>query len=485
MVIPACKQELPVLGRRTLVLGLASALLVAGGVAAQAQPGPAATNPAAAAQAGADAYQYGIPLLEFLRVRREMTSVRCPDEVGNAPVNTFSHVAAFPDATFRTVVAPNTDTLYSIAHLDLAAGPLLLHHPDMGHRYYSFAMLDPYTNVIATPGAREDGFQAASIVIRLAGQSITDAPRGARIVTSPSRRVWIIGRTLAGDRRDQLAAHTLMTRYSLTSLTGRHPTFPPGCMAGKPKTFPTPKDGPGFLAALNAALKDNPPPVRDATLLARLGPYGVGAGLSPEKAGLDPATLNALYHGVETKATTLLQEAKTSALTGAEQAAGWYTPQSDIGDYGTDYTFRAYIALLGLGANTSDEATYPTGLADGNGVLFDGSNNYRLTFARGEEPPATYFWSLTMYDTNGYLVANKANRYSLGPSHPPLTREADGSIVIEIRSTRPTDPKANWLPAPTSGGFRLNLRLYGPKPAALDGRWAAPGVQNLGPAAGA
>ncbi|MTD44662.1 DUF1254 domain-containing protein [Conexibacter sp. W3-3-2] len=116
-----------------------------------------APNPVAALAVGQAAHEYGFPLLEFLRVRREMTSVRCPDERGNAPVNAFSNVPVFADASARTVVAPNTDTLYSIAHLDLGKGPIVLRHPAMGTRYFSFAMLDPYTNVIATPGTREDG----------------------------------------------------------------------------------------------------------------------------------------------------------------------------------------------------------------------------------------------------------------------------------------------------------------------------------------
>ncbi|MCW2606992.1 MAG: hypothetical protein JWO60_1685 [Frankiales bacterium] len=468
--------------RRVLALAAATAVLLAGGAHASTAPGaPGATDPASALQVGADAYEYGLPLLEFLRVRREMTSVRCPDEQGNAPVNLFSHVSRFPDAAFRTVVAPNTDTLYSIAHLDLAKGPLLLRHPDMGSRYYSFAMLDPYTNVIATPGAREDGSRAGAVVVRLAGQDVTRAPRGARVVTSPARRVWVIGRTLAGDARDQRVAHGLMERYRLTTLDGRAPAVPAGCVPGRPRTFPTPKDGPGFVAALNAALRRNPPPVRDSSLLSRLRPYGIGAGLSPERAGLDPVTVAALYRGVATRAATLPTEAKAPALAGAAQHDGWYTPPSDIGDYGTDYRFRAMIALLGLGANTPDEATYPAGVTAGNGVLYDGSRSYRLTFPKGQEPPARYFWSLTMYDADGYLVDNDADRYSLGPSHPPLVRRPDGSVVIEVRHTRPTEPGVNWLPSPAQGGFRLNLRLYGPSPAALDGRWAPPPVQDLGP----
>ena len=64
------------------------------------------------------------------------------------------------------MVAPNTDTLYSIAHLDLGKGPIVLSHPRMGKRYYSFELLDPYTNVIDIPGLREDGGGAGSYLIR-------------------------------------------------------------------------------------------------------------------------------------------------------------------------------------------------------------------------------------------------------------------------------------------------------------------------------
>src|ERR1044072_2135251 len=119
-----------------------------------------------AAALGAQAYDYGFPLLEFLRVRSEMTSVRCPDDKGDAPVNSFSNAGGFADADARTGVAPNTDTLYSIAHLDLKKGPVVLSHPDMGKRYYSFELLDPYTNVIDIPGLREDGPRARSYEIR-------------------------------------------------------------------------------------------------------------------------------------------------------------------------------------------------------------------------------------------------------------------------------------------------------------------------------
>jgi hypothetical protein len=83
-----------------------------------------------------------------------------------------------------------------------------------------------------------------------------------------------------------------------------------------------------------------------------------------------------------------------------------------------------------------------------------------------------------MYDTDGYLVPNPIDRYSLGPSHPPLVKKPDGSIVVAIQRNEPTEPRVNWLPSP-AGGFRLNLRLYGPRKAALSGDWRPPSVTRM------
>ena len=115
--------------------------------------------------------------------------------------------------------------------------------------------------------------------------------------------------------------------------------------------------------------------------------------------------------------------------------------------------------MIGLGANTPDEAIYPTGLTDSTGGLLNGANDYRITFAPGEQPPAKYFWSLTVYDSNGYLTPNPIDRYSLGPSHPPLIEKPDGSIVIALQHDEPTEDDVNWLPTPE--------RRLPPQPAAL------------------
>jgi hypothetical protein len=456
--------------------------LIALAVLALPQAASAAPTADEAEALGEQAYDYGFPLLEFLRVRSEMTSVDCPDTKGDAPVNSFSNARSFADAKARTVVAPNTDTLYSIAHLDLKKGPIVLSHPDMGKRYYSFELLDPYTNVIAIPGLREDGPDAARIEIRWTGQSPhwTEPSDPDRVIKSRYRRVWVIGRTLATDKADQKKAQQLMAKYRLTLPNCLERTFPNGCKPADPAEYPTPTDGPAFIDALNDALAKNPPPKRDDPFLNQLKQLGVGPGLSPETAGLSPDVLAALYKGVGDEAAALPSAARLSSFQDALQHDGWLLPAPNIGDYGTDYRFRAFVAIVGLGANTPDEAIYPTGIADASGALYDGANDYRLTFAPGDEPPAKYFWSVTMYDSSAYLVDNPIDRYSIGPSHPPLVKKPDGSIVIAIQQTEPTEADVNWLPSPP-GGFRLALRLYGPSKAARNGTWRAPGVVKLSP----
>ena len=100
-------------------------------------------------------------------------------------------------------------------------------------------------------------------------------------------------------------------------------------------------------------------------------------------------------------------------------------------------------------------------------------------------PPAKAFWSVTMYDTSydgtaGYLIENPINRYLINSTTQGLVYGEDGSLTITIQHEQPQDTteQANWLPAP-EGPFYLVLRIYWPKPAALDGTWNPPPVKRL------
>lgn len=452
-----------------------AALALAAGLAALVAPASAQAqvSPDQARALGREAYRYGIPLLEFLRIRREMSSVRADDGQGNAPINSISNASAFARPRDRTVVAPNHDTLYSLSQLDLGKGPIVLSHADMGKRYFDFEFVDPYTNVIDYVGTRTTGTHGARFQIAWTGKP-GKRIRGVPVIRSRYRRVWMIGRTLATDSpADQRRAHAKMRQYRLSpdpTTSTRRP--------GKPRKFPLPKDGIAWLNALDKALAQNPPPARDRPLLARLKQVGVGPGLSPRDAGLSTEALAALGEGVEAETAELPGASRIAVLTRAIANGGWLTLDPHVGRYGTNYLLRAQLAILGIGANTPEESVYPTALADSSGALLTGANSYRMVFKRGELPPVRGFWSVTMYDFDGFLVPNAAKRYSLGPTHPPLVRRGDGSIVIAIQHTRPAERDVNWLPAP-AGGFRISMRLYWPKPSVLRNVWRPPPLERV------
>jgi hypothetical protein len=146
--------------------------------------------------------------------------------------------------------------------------------------------------------------------------------------------------------------------------------------------------------------------------------------------------------------------------------------------YGTDYLMRALVTAIGLGANRSHDAVYPTSEKDADGGSYDGANNYVIHFAKGETPPVEGFWSITMYNAQFFFVANPINRYSISPRQD-LKYNADGSLDLYLQHESPgADKDSNWLPAP-AGKFILMLRMYWPNendPSILDGTWTIPAV---------
>jgi len=158
---------------------------------------------------------------------------------------------------------------------------------------------------------------------------------------------------------------------------------------------------------------------------------------------------------------------------------GWMLSGNPIGTYGTAYLKRALIARMGLGANVIEDALYPAAFADADGQPLSSSERYVVHFAKGQLPPARAFWSLTMYDDRQLFADNPIDRYAIG-DRDDMKRNSDGSLDIIIQRQAPDgDKQRNWLPAPSAGGFSLNMRLYWPEPEAIDGRWAPPPVKRV------
>ena len=136
----------------TCMLGLIAAIALPVGSAAAATT-PAPLTEAQAQQVGTDAYVYGVSLMEFLRQRQQQTSVTVPNSLSDAPINQLGNARALATPAHQVFVAPNLDTLYSMGHVDLTNGPLVLHVPAVsGGRYYSIEFLDPYTKVFGSVG---------------------------------------------------------------------------------------------------------------------------------------------------------------------------------------------------------------------------------------------------------------------------------------------------------------------------------------------
>jgi hypothetical protein len=180
-----------------------------------------------------------------------------------------------------------------------------------------------------------------------------------------------------------------------------------------------------------------------------------------------------------------LEAIKKYVATLGKDVNGWRIMTAGFGDrdvYKSNWKLRAAVAMAGIYGNDAAEALYPLLATDSKGNKPDTSvNRYTLTFPAGQLPPANAFWSVTMYDAKTQLlVANPIHRYLINsPMLPSLTQNADGSITLYLQKDSPgADKEANWLPAP-DGPIYVVMRLYWPKPAALDGSWSPPAVVQV------
>lgn len=419
-----------------------------------------------------EAYLYGLPLVIMDITRQQLHD---PDRGPfYAPPNQFRHNSSFPDASFRNVVRPNADTYYSSAGLDLSEGPVVLSLPNTGGRYYMMPMLDAYTNVFTSPGTRTTGNKEGKFLICGPGWQ-GEVPTGMNKIEAPTQTVWIIGRTQVNSKEDgEKVVIPLQKQYLLQPLN-------PVPNETKVQAGSSPKGDPNSLVAamgavdyfnyLNQLLAKNPPPVADSALTSRLSTVHIGAGLNFESNAFSES-LKSQVDSLPAKVITNLQQ----GLSGSKDLInGWNMGRKVIGTYGTDYRSRALMALFGLGANLREDAIYPTCQVDANGNPLSGKNSYTIHFDKGKTPPANAFWSLTLYDNEGYFVPNPINRYTLG-DRSKLKFNDDGSFDIYIQNNAPEKEKSqNWLPCPT-GSFNLLMRVYWPKEEMLKGEWTAPAV---------
>jgi hypothetical protein len=354
--------------------------------------------------------------------------------------------------------------------------------PDTGGRYYLLPMLDMWSDVFASPGWRTTGTAKQDYLVVPPGwqpKAGAELPADMQRIDAPTPRVWIIGRTKTDGPADYDAVHKIQAGYKVTPLSqwGKSPvpveaTVDPGIDMKTPPKLTVDKMTAGeFFSRAAALLKTYPPHPTDQPILAQMRRIGIEPGKDFDIGKTDPVIAKALTSAPAD--ARKLMDWKVATL--ARVANNWSMNTDTMGVYGNYYLKRAIVAQLGLGANLPEDAIYPLNLGDAKGNPLNGANAYTVHFDKEDLPPVGAFWSITLYDPDGFQVGNSLNRFALS-SWMPFVYNADGSLDLYFKNQSPGgDKEANWLPAPT-GAFNLTMRLYAPKSEALTGRWNPPPV---------
>ena len=440
-----------------------------------------AMDPDEARDIAIEAYIYAYPLVIMEITRRAQANAAAAG--GKELTNRFSHRSTFPGAKFTDVVRPNADTLYSQLYYDVSREPLVISVPDSGSRYYLLPTLDMWTDVFSSTGSRTTG-NAAQTYALVAPQWRGQLPAGMEAIRSPTNMGWMIGRTQTNGPSDYANVHKFQQGLTAVPLSRRgKPAEPEMAKVNSSqwdsKTPPVEQvaklDASSFFSLFGELTKANPPHVNDYPILQRMHRIGLEPGKSFSLEKLPPALRTPVSEALPAAQKLIMNAFRGSGV----MSNGWRTNMTAIGTYGADYLHRAGIAYAGLGANTIEDAIYPTALVDADARPLDSDSRYVLHFNRDQIPPVRAFWSLTMYNDRQFFADNPIDRYAIG-DRDKLALNADGSLDIYIQRDNPgPEREANWLPAPASGPFTMNLRLYWPKPAALHGQWAPPPVKRI------
>ena len=461
---------------------MAASLLAGGPIGAEAKP--ASPNPREAFDLATEAYIFGYPLVTMDVARRVMTNVRTPEGM-RAPLGQFARTRTYPLGSSHEVTMPNADMLYTIVWLDVSQEPWVLSLPDMQGRYALFPMLDGWTTVFGAPGKRTTGAGPQEFAIVGPGWK-GRLPPGLKEYKSPTSIVEVLGRVYAaGTPDDYAAAHAIQDQCRATPLSsyGKPYTPPPGQVDPGIDTRKTVREQVNslgvaeFFNRLAALMKENPPSHADRRIVKNMARLGIVPGKPFDIGRLDPGVIEVLeaVPGAAFGKITAWSTTGTKAGDWNFQDGWMWTLKT--GDYGLDYTQRALIAAIALGANRPQDSVAAVSTIDGSGQPYSGSNRYVMHFAPGKAPSANGFWSLTMYDGECFFADNALSRYVLN-AHDKLQFNPDGSLDVYIQAHPPgMDRESNWLPAP-AGKFILMLRFYWPKESLLKGTWSIPPVKR-------
>lgn len=433
-----------------------------------------------------DAYVYGFPVVDHYRIQYTFFVDRNNPEYKGAWNQIHNEARVFTPAD-TAIQTPNSDTPYSQLGADLRAEPLVLSMPAVEEgRYYAAQFIDAYTHNFAYVGSRSTGNSAGNYL--LAGPDWKgEAPPGIKaVIRSETQFAFVFYRTQLFNPADIDNVKKIQAQYKVQPLStylGRPtPAAAPVVDFLAPLTTEQERKSLDFFKVLNFVLRFAPTHPSETALMERFAKLNIGAGKTFDAEAFTPQVREAITAGIADawKANAQMEQlGATGKVTSAQLLGSRETLKNN-------YQSRMRGTVAGIYGNSKEEAIYAGYYQDIKGQRLKGDGNaYVLRFTPDQLPPVNAFWSLTMYQLPGrLLVANPLNRYLINsPMLPSLKRDADGGLTLYIQQESPGKAKeSNWLPAP-KGSFFLALRLFWPKPAALDGTWKKPELQTLNPTA--
>lgn len=417
-----------------------------------------------------EAYIYALPLVIMDATKTSSTNTETP-VTGRAPVNQLIHAQKLADAQSKLVVTPNVDTIYTQAWLDLSAEPMVYVMPK-ADRFFNVQVLDAWTN---TTTVLE---KAGTYAFTSSGWK-EDLPDGVTRVDVPTSMVWLIARVVLSGQEDLPNVYDIQQKMKLMPLSayeqGGEYTAPKGTYTIENDFVPvekvlsmSPKE---FFDTVNTLMLVNPPAAADADVLKKFAAINVGPGMA-----FDTSVLTG---DVAASWKEMLQRLRENLVADAEKYSvklgQWKYFDAPIGDFGTEYTYRALVALAGLGANTVNVAIYPKTDTDDTGAVLTGEKKYVIHFDTLPPTLEGGFWSVTAYGSDDFLIDNPIDRYCVNDRSDFKCNE-DGSLDITLSKEQPEDT-SNWLPV-SDGEFHLYMRIYTPDMTALK-NWTPPVVSVM------
>lgn len=427
------------------------------------------------------AYNYCYPLVLVNASKEKITNTIAPTD-SQAPINQLFHSKGLATAASLDIVTPNTDTLYSQAFLDLTNTAMVLVKPKVD-RFVSVQVLDAYTNTVKVLGTGGDTQDEQTYL--LTGPDFKGTvPANMVQVAMPQNMGWIFARVLCKGTDDLENVYTIQSQFKLLPLEAYQVagiyTPPTGIYNPDYDFVPveqvmkmTPQE---FFDTANQLIAENPPVEADKTMLETLSSINVGPGKTFDPVVLGDDGETKWKNMITDLEDTLFDESKAFIV----KMGQWIYLGEPIAYFGTEYTYRALVALGGLNANPVAVAIYPRVGIDSNGNPMNGSSNYTIHFDKDSLPQTKEygFWSITAYNNGNFLIDNPLNRYCIN-DRSDLKFNADGSLDILLQANEPADAtmKSNWLPV-SNDDFHLYMRIYLPQDNVLNGAWTAPAIQK-------